>query len=165
MVVPIEPFLAHRTWARSNCPREWIVSDVALPTGCRIRLVSTSYGCSCLVFKRLTALVRPSHSFLSQSLNTDHALTSLFLLLVFAMMAIVTVLFTLLVPLVIANDAFNPSIGVDNYVVDLGYQLNQGQAVVVSFSYFELHTTSDMHASNAHQAHQPTFMIISDNPL
>lgn len=54
-------------------------------------------------------------------------------------MAIVVVLFTLLI-LVAANGTFNSSITVGNYVVDLGYQLNQGQAVVVSFVYIELYT-------------------------
>ena len=135
---------------------------VALPTGCLFRLVSTSYGYNYLVLKLLNALVRPSHNFLSYSLNTDDSLTLLFLLPVFAMMVIAVVLFTLLIPLVIANDAFNSSIGVDNYVVDLGYQLNQGQAVVVSFFYFELHTTSHVHASNVHQ-HNVT--VTSDNHL
>lgn len=76
------------------------------------------------------------------------------------MMAIVVGLFALLIPLVIANDAFNSSISVDNYIVDLGYQLNQGQAVVVSFVYFELYTTSHMQASNAHQSKST---ITSDN--
>ena len=67
------------------------------------------------------------------------------------MMAIMVVLFTLLVPFVVADGAFNTSNSVDSYVVDLGYQLNQGQAIVVSLMYFELHTTSHTHASNVHQ--------------
>lgn len=76
------------------------------------------------------------------------------------MMAIVVVLLTLLIPHVVADAAFNNSISVDNYVVDLGYQLNQGQAVVVSSVYFELHTTSHVHASNAQQ---PKFTITSEH--
>ena len=53
------------------------------------------------------------------------------------MMAIAVVLIALLVQFVTANGALSSP---DNYVVDLGYQLNQGHTVVVSFVHFEPHT-------------------------
>lgn len=67
------------------------------------------------------------------------------------MLAFFIAFFALLMPFVTTNGARNASIGVDDYVVDLGYQLNRGQAVVVGFVYYELPTTSHMHPSDANE--------------